>query len=159
MAEMDIEKILKWGLIFGALGIGGFVIYKIMSKMGYLTAPTLTAQPRSQVVTTSGVRQPYSPRTSYRLGNAGSTREVALSRLPEDHVRGAAVTPEWRKWGSGYGSILPEGVTGTFNGAPIGLTIPEERHVTPQVEAYLAESVRRRLWLGGGQPRPSGTFG
>ena len=67
-----------------------------------------------------------------------------------------------RWFGLAHGSILPQEQAGTFNGSTdIGLAYPEEGpHVSPQIEAYLSQSVRRRSWFGGGSiPVVEGTFG
>lgn len=149
-----------------------------------------------QVITTSGKTLNYRPRTNFYRGNSGSVREVAL---PENHLRGEALTPKtWQggygsvrqimnlrasaleaenhgrggaltpaTWRGTYGSVLQREVTGTFDGSePAGLyqnsqlLSPEKLHVTPQIEAALAESTRRKTWFGGGQvPMVEGTFG
>jgi len=92
-------------------------------------------------------------------------RPAPTTRLAEDHLRGAALTPQtWS--GLAHGSVQPSQLTGTFDGS-VGaglyldsqLLSPEKRHVTPQIEAALAQSVQRRAWFGGGTVPVQGTFG
>jgi len=109
-------------------------------------------------------RFPWEPLrlTSVRLA---SRPTPMTTRLAEDHVRGQLVTPQ--TWRGSYGSVLQGQVTGTFNGSVgAGLYLdsqmlsPEKTHVTPQIEAALAQSAHRRTWFGGGQTPPvQGTFG
>ncbi|MBU1082783.1 MAG: hypothetical protein KKB59_20100 [Spirochaetes bacterium] len=145
---MDGE-VLKWGAIIAGIGIGGYIGYKILGKAGLLKIEN----PRglSQAIDTRGGQHLSNPRTTYFLGNGGSVSE--LQRLPEDHGRGEAVNPEWRRWEGTFGGIRQE-PTGTFNDM-----FTEEARVTPQLEAYLAESVRNKLWEQGGTQPPTGTFG
>jgi len=109
----------------------------------------------TQQVTTSGESITSYPRTSFVLGNGGSIREI--TRLPEDSGRGEAVQPTWRIWGGHHGGIKPQ-PTGTFNGTPSGLTLPESEHVTPEIEARLAQIASHRTWQQGGL-QSVGTFG
>jgi len=93
-------------------------------------------------------------------------RPAPTVRLAENHMRGQALTPQtW--FALAHGSVLPTELSGTFDGsAGAGLYLdsqllsPEKRHVTPQIEAALAQSAHRRTWFGGGQTPPvQGTFG
>lgn len=105
---VETEKILKWGLIGGVTLFGGYMIYQVLKSQGIITEVPQTETERTQTVSTGGVTQTFRPRTTYYLGNSGSTREV------ENHIRAEQITPWWRTYGSAYGSILPEQVTGTF---------------------------------------------
>lgn len=142
--------------IIGGSLLGAYLLYDYLKHKGYIRASSQGAE-RTQTVTTSGVTQNYRPRTTYNLGNAGSISEI--NRLPENHLRGQLVAPLWRLWSGTFGSIRPEQVTGTFGDGERGLPFPEEVHVTPELEAALAESVERRVWLGGGATPVTGTFG
>lgn len=146
-------------IISGAL-LGMYVLYNYLApRAASVPSASLSNPDKTQIISTSGVKLNYRPRTSYVLGNSGSVREITRAAMPEDHGRGEAVLPFWRRYGGSYGSVMPNQVTGTFNGKGTGLTIPEEVHVTPQLESRLAASVRHRLWETGGSSTPEGTFG
>lgn len=143
-------------LLLGAAVIA-CLAYKSKQTPSLAVAQQEAEAEKTETITTSGVQQAYRPRTSYFLGYSGSVREIL--RLPENHARGEAVAPLWRLWSGTFGSIKPEQVEGTFNSKTPEIVIPEERHVTPELEEALRQSVERRLWAGGGQITPVGTFG
>lgn len=155
---VEIEKIAKWGLIGAVAAFGGYTIWEILKSQGIITE--LPQAEKTQIVSTSGVTQNYRPRTSYVLGNGGSVKEIIeTERMPENHMRGTEVAGVHRVYRGTFGSIPLGQATGTFNGVTSGLTIPEEIHVTPQLEAALAQSVQRRTWKTGGSTPVTGTFG
>lgn len=136
-------------VIGGAL-LGGYILYDYLKTKGMIHVAYASSPDRTQTVTTSGIQQSYRPKTSFYRGVGGSAREI------ENHGRGEAVTP--KTWLGTYGSV-PQQPAGTFNGVPTGLTIPEEIHVTPELEARLAQSSQQRTWAGGGTTPSVGTFG
>ena len=153
----EAEKLIKWGLIGGVAVFGGYLVYRALSTQGIIGLAQPQAE-QTQRVSTGGVNQTYRSRPTYQLGNSGSVREI--NRVAENHWRGRAVTPQtW--FGLAHGSILPQELTGTFNGPTLGLSYPEEGpHVSPEIEAAIARSEQRRTWFGGGQKAPvEGTFG
>ena len=146
--------------------LSAIIVLGGLALLGYALSRKPTAQQlaqaqgveQTQKVTTSGVTQTTYPRTSYYLGNGGSVREISNNILPEDHGRGQAVAGLWQIYRGTYGSIPLGQAKGSFNGNPANIVIPEEIHVTPQLEAHLAKSVQHRTWETSGAYPPKRTF-
>lgn len=85
---------------------------------------------RTEVVSTSGVTQTFRPRTSYIRGYGGSVKDVwnqlIAEHLPENHIRGAILTPN--TWRGGYGSIQQQEKIGTFSNDLPDISQEPENH-------------------------------